>query len=259
MSFFTSLYNSLYNFKWLSSQKSNTSSAWSYFFLLIVLMTGLTTISMGYKLADAVPKIKQALYNELPEFQAEVKNGQLQVNNLVQPYVKSYSRLAIVVDTVSTSTIDINSYVKQGDRSVLLITKDAFTAYDAQDKSVKTQVLKEYSDFKTDRNGVLKIADGMFSKKIFAIVMAVLFILMLVFLFSAYLLSVLVFGFLFYSIAKQQKMNWKFKEVFNVGLFTITLPLILVQSTSIIYLNWIFVLVYTGWMYMVILKRDKIV
>lgn len=259
MSFFTALYNSLYNFKWLRNQRSNTSWAWGYFFLLIILVSGLSTITLGFKYFDTAPVIKKAVYNELPEFQAEVKNGQLQVSGLVQPYIKNYEKIAIVVDTVSTSTIDIKSFVKADGRSVLLITKDAFTAYDAQNKSTKTQTMKEIGDYKTDRTEILKKADIFFSNKMVWIVTVISFVVLIIFLSASNLLNILFFSFLFYTITKQQKLNWKFKEVFTVGLFTVTFPLILAQISPSLYLNWVFVLVFASFMYMAILKKDKIV
>lgn len=256
MSFFSTLYNSLYNFKWLRDQRNNSRWAWGYFFLLIFLVAGLSTISLGYKSMEEAPKIKQALYSELPEFQAELKNGQLQVNNLIQPYIKSYDKLAIVVDTVATSTVDVKSYVKQDGQSVMLIAKDVVTIYDAQDKSVKTQTLKEYGDLKFDRAGVLKIVDTMFSTKMFLIAVVVILVLMFIFLAASNLLNVLFFSFLFYTITKRLKSEWKFKEVFTVGLFTVTLPLVLTQVGTNMYLNWLSVLVFAGWMYLVVIKKD---
>ncbi|MFA6547396.1 MAG: DUF1189 family protein [Candidatus Magasanikbacteria bacterium] len=256
MSFFSTLYNSLYNFKWLRDQRNNSRWAWGYFFLLIFLVAGLSTISLGYKSVEEVPKIKQALYSELPEFQAELKNGQLQVNNLAQPYIKSYDKLAIVVDTVTTGTVDIKSYVRQDGQSVVLIAKDIVTVYDTQDKSIKVQSLKEFGDLKFDRAGVLKIVDTMFGTKMFLIAMIVILALMFIFLVASNLLNVLFFSLLFYTITKRLKSDWKFKEIFTVGLFTVTLPMILVQIGTNMYLNWMSVLVFAGWMYLVVIKKD---
>jgi hypothetical protein len=259
MSFFTALYNSLYNFKWLRNQRSNTSWAWGYFFLLIILVSGLSTITLGFKYFDTAPVIKKAVYNEMPEFQAEIKNGQLQVSGLVQPYIKNYEKIAIVIDTMSTSTVDIKSYIKADDQSVLLITKDAFTAYDAQNKSTKTQIMKDIGDYKTDRAEILKKADVFFSTKMIWIATVISFVVLFLFATASNLLNVLFFSFLFYTIAKQQKLTWKFKEVFTVGLFTVTFPLILSQMATTLYLNWVFVLVYASLMYFVVLKKDKVV
>lgn len=257
MSFFTALYNSLYNFKWLRNQRNNTSWAWGYFFLLIILVSGLSSIILGFKYFDTAPVIKKAVYNELPDFQAEIKNGQLQVSGLVQPYIKNYEKIAIVVDTVSTSTVDINNFVKGGDQSVLLITKDTFTAYDAQDKSTKTQTMKDIGDYKTDRTEILKKADVFFSNKMIWIATVVSFVVLFLFATVTNLLNVLFFSFLFYTISKQQKLTWKFKEIFTIGLFAVSLPIILTQAVPSMFLNWVFILVFAGWMYMAILKKDN--
>ncbi|GEM_PF-4550619 len=259
MSFFTSLYNSLYNFKWLRDQKNNSSWAWGYFFLLIILVSGLSTISLGFKYFEVAPTIKKTAYNELPEFQAEVKNGQLQVSGLVQPYIKIFENLVIVVDTVSTGTVNIKNFAKQEGQSVLLATKDAVEVYSASDKSVKSQAIKDFDGFKNDRAGVLKNIDTIFSTKMIWIVTAITFILLWLFLAGSNLLSILFFSFLFYTIAKRLKLDWRFKEVFTVGLFTITFPLILTQVSPSLYLNGVFTLFFVGLMYMVVIKKDKVV
>ena len=259
MSFFTTLYNSLYNFKWLRDQKSNSSWAWGYFFLLIILVSGLSTISLGFKYFDVAPDIKKNVHSELPEFQAEVKNGQLQVDGLVQPYIKTFENLVIVVDTVSTGTVDIKNFVKQEDQSVLLATKESIEVYNASDKSIKSQTVKDFDGFKNDRAGVLKNIDTITSTKMVWIAAAVIFVFLWLFLAASNLLNVLFFSFLFYTISKRQKLDWKFKEVYTVGLFTITFPLILAQVSPSLYLNLVFMVVFAGLMYMVILKKDKVV
>jgi len=163
------------------------------------------------------------------------------------------------VNTVSTSTVDIKNYIKANDQSILLVTKDAFTAYDAQNKSTKTQIMKDIGDYKTDRTEILKKADIFFSTKMILIATVISFVVLFLFATISNLFNVLFFSFLFYSIAKQQKLSWKFKEVFTVGLFTVTFPLILSQMAPTLYLNWVFVLVYASLMYFVVLKQDKVV
>lgn len=259
MSFFSTLYNSLYNFKWLRNQRNNKSWAWGYFLLLMILIAGLTSINLGFRYYDNAPVVKKNLYNELPEFQAEVKNGQLQVSGIEQPYIKNYSVVSVVVDTNSTSTVDIKNYIKQDGQSVLLISKNSFEVYNGNDKTIKTQTMKDFGDFKTDRTEILKKADVFFSNKMVAILTIISFVFLFFALTVKTLLNVLVFGFLFYTIAKQQKLNWKFKEVFNVGLFAVTLPMILTQAAPSVYLNWMFIVVFVAWMYMIILKKEKTV
>lgn len=258
MSFFSTLYNSLYNFKWLRDQKNNKSWAWGYFLLLMILVAGLTSISLGFKYYDSIPSVKNNLYKELPEFQAEVKNGQLEVSGIYQPYIKDYSSLAVVVDTNATNTLDIKSFAKQEKQSVLLVTKNNFEMYNGIDKTIKTQAIKDFDNFKTDRNEILKKAEVFFSGKMVVIFTVASLIILFVALTVKTLLNILVFSFLFYTIAKQQKTNWKFKEVFTVGLFAVTLPLILTQTAPGIYSSWSFVLLFSGWMYIVVLKKEKV-
>jgi len=141
---------------------------------------------------------------------------------------------------------------------VLLISRNAFEMYNGNDKTTKTQVVKDFGDFKTNRNEILQKADFIFSGKMVVILAMASFVILFIALTIKTLLNILVFGFLFYTIAKQQKTNWKFKEVFSVGLFTVTLPLILTQTVPVVYSSWSFMLLFVVWMYLVVLKKEKV-
>ncbi len=254
MRFFTSLYNSLYNFKWLRDQKNNRTWAWSYFFLLIFFVAGLNTITIGFAYLDKIPTIKQQIVNEVPEFQAVSKDGQLQVSGLTQPYIKNYQGIDLVVNTISTTTVYAKDFVTGTDKAVVLIAKDRVEVYNVDTKEIKTENIKDLGDFQTDRTKVLENADKLASNKTIAILTAFTFVALFIFLTVVNLLNVLLFSIAVYFIAKRKPAPWKFKEIFQVGLFAISFPMILTQFGSDVYANGLFAVVYAVWMYFAVLK-----
>jgi len=260
MRFFSSLYNSLYNFKWLRNQKDNASWAWGYFCLLIFLIAGLSVVTAGVGLWYGAPKIKEAIATNLPDFQAQISNGQLQVTGLEQPFEKRFNGVVVVVDTVTENIVDAKSFVDEGDVASLLITKNKVELYDSKKDQVRTELMAKMPNFVTDRTQVINQVNNILSERILRWMIVAMFVLLFVFLGVSNLLNVLFFSLLFYWIAKRKLLNWKFKEVFTVGLFTITLPMFLTYVLpAMFYMNFLFVLLYGGWMYMVILKKDKVV
>lgn len=254
MRFFTSLYNSLYNFKWLRDQRSNTAWAWSYFFLLIFFVAGLNTITIGFAYLDKIPSIKKQIVNEVPEFQAVSKDGQLQVSGLIQPYIKNYQGIDLVVNTIPTATVYAKDFVTGTDKAVILIAKDRIEVYNTETKEVKTETIKDLGDFTADRAKVLENADKLASNKTIAILIALTFVALFVFLTVVNLLNVLFFSTVVYFITKRKSDQWKFKEVFQVGLFAISFPMILTQFGSDLYVNGLFAVVFGVWMYFAVLK-----
>ncbi len=255
MRFFASFYNSLYNFKWLRDQRQNSSWGWGYFFLLVIFVSGMLTINLGYNYYDNAPELKKQISEVLPEFQAVSANGQLQVSGLTQPYVQHFNQFTIAVNTDATNTIAVKDFVTTSDKMVVLIAKDKLEVYNTQTQEVKTQSVKEFGDFNINRAEVLKNSNILFTNKAVAIVCAIAFVGLFIFLTIVNLLNVLLFGSVVYWIVKTSNKNWKFKEVFTVGLFAITLPMILTPFAP----KFIAMIIFAVWVYLAVVKTDKVV
>lgn len=254
MSFFNSLYNSLFNIKWLRDQKNNTSWAWGYFFLLVFLISGLAIITLGYKVFQELPNVKQKIATELPEFQAVVKNGELQVIGPSQPFVKEYGSMVFVVDTVSTGTVDIKNFVKNEESAGVLITKNKIEIYNPENKSVQT-VQPYENNFETNRSDIIKELNDFVSNKNVSIFLVLALIAVFIFLVISNLSSALLLSVIFYSITKRQKIDWKFKEIFGLSLFALTISMILDQFVPTPY-DWFLILIPAGLVYVAIFRKD---
>lgn len=257
MSFFNSLYNSLYNFKWLRQQRDNTSWAWSYFFLLTFFVTGLIVIPTAFKYFSDAPNWKATVSREIPEFQAQMKNGQLAVTGLSQPYIKKYDKAVIVVDTVSTTTISVQQFVSDGALGILA-TKDRIEVYNPQDKTTKTEVFAAGNDFQIDRNFILNWTDKILNNKTLTLFTLAFSVVIFLYLFVGSLLNIFFISLVFYYFGKKRNLDYKFKQVFCVGLFAVTLPMILDQLISVFPLmSLVWSLMLGVWMYWALFKSEK--
>lgn len=257
MSFFNSLYNSLYNFKWLRQQKDNTSWAWGYFFLLVFFVSGLIVIPTAFKYFSDAPTWKVKI-QELPDFQANLQNGQLQVTGVVQPYIKKYDQALVVVDTVSTSTLTVKQFVTDESQFTILATHDRLEIYNPQDKSVKTQAFVVGSDFQADRALVLSWSEKLLSNQMLSLFTLGFSFIILLYLIVGNLLNVFFVSLVFYQWSKKRKLDYKFKQVFTVGLFAITLPIILDQLiVGVPFLSLVWSLLFGVIMYWTLFKTEE--
>ncbi len=257
MSFFNSLYNSLYNFKWLRQQRDNTSWAWGYFFLLTFFISGLVVIPTAFKYFSDAPTWKARLSQELPDFKAQMSNGQLQVTGLAQPYIKKYDNAVIVVDTVSTGTLVVKQFVTSDSQVGILATRDRLEIYNPQDQTVKTQAFAAGTDFQADRNLVLSWADKLLNNRMLSLFTLAFSIIILLYLVVGNLLNIFFISLVFYQWSKKRKLDYKFKQVFTVGLFAITLPLILEQlNVGIPFMSLVWSLLFAVIMYWALFKSE---
>lgn len=258
MSFFNSLYNSLYNFKWLKEQRDNTSWAWGYFFLLVFLITGLSVIPNAINFFRESPNWKNTISKELPDFKAKVTQGKLQVEQLPQPFVKQYGEVVVAVDTVSTGTLSVKQFLVNDQLVGILATADRLEFYNPQDKSVKIEPFSSTGDFVTDRAQVLNNVDKILNKRMLSLFAAVYFVTLFAFIAIGNLLNILLFSVIFYQLGKRRQINFSFKQVFNIGLFASTLPIILSQALPIYpILNFIWMILFGVWMYYTLFKVEK--
>jgi len=229
MWFLESIYKSFYDHKWLSAQKHKTGKAFGYFFLFVLLASVLTFAPLTVKFSKLLNQGQDILQNNVPDFTAEIKDNNLMVTGLEQPFVQETSyegeKVIVVVDTVSSTTVpSIKDYRKSSDNYVLLVTKDQFAFYDAGEK--KTEIY-EFSDIGEDfsftKNNIVDFINKFGG--------SIRYLLIFLFLFFAYLtvavgklIYIIFWSLLLFLLASIVKNGWKYQEIFIISLFAITLP-----------------------------------
>lgn len=166
---------------------------------------------------------------EAPNFQAVLNNGAFTIAGVPQPLViKGLGENFIVaLDTASTTTSTVDSYLDSSAQSGLLVTNEKVELYNGVTGEQKTQNWKGTPDFSINKTKLNELV-GKYLNFSWLAAGSVLFFL-LVFIGNVIvrlmaLLSVVVIVFI---LAKFARQSWKFKELFTIGLFAITLPLLL--------------------------------
>lgn len=253
MRFFASFYKSLSNFSWLK-EKKQYSGGWSYFVLLVFFLSGLSAIFIFFSALNLVNFLQNQI-NQAPEFKLELKDGVLSAANIAQPfkYTVAEDNTQLIVDTGNTA--NIQNYAGAG-QNVVLVAKDKAVMYNAKSGQTKEESFKELPNFTLDKATVLKTLGFLNSTQGRAIFITGFMVAQLLVLFIMYLANILFCSFLIYLLAKK-RLGVTFKEVFNIGLFAITLPAVL-QLVFTYTLGWqILTVALFVYLYIIVLKNNK--
>ncbi|KKQ40996.1 MAG: hypothetical protein US58_C0007G0007 [Candidatus Magasanikbacteria bacterium GW2011_GWA2_37_8] len=259
MWFFSSLYKSLYNLPWLRQQKGDHGKAWGYFFLLMFLVVGLTLIPLFVGLPKGVSTIQSKFASDVPSFAADLKGGELVVTELVQPYVVKENEMVLVIDTVTTSPMQLSDYLTTNDTSGILITKDRLEIYNANNQQSRAQLWSGMPDYSITKDQALTALNKFLRWPILILICLGLFILYFIGLSIGRLAFILFWGFVVWLVAIMAKKNWSYREIFNVSLYATTLPLLftLILSTSGASIRFLSTLLFVGLMVAVIFVKEE--
>lgn len=259
MWFFASLYRSLFDFRWLKERRNNSGSAWSYFFLFIFLISGLILIPLFVQMPGSLKELRIAAEKNVPDFQADLKGGQLTVNNLAQPYIVKEKDFVLVVDTATTTNIQVKNWLETPAMSGVLITKDQFEIYNAPEKSTRIQSWKDIPDYSTTKGDLLAMADKILKPAALYLIGLIMFVGAFIGLTVTKLLTLLIVTFLAFTINNFAKKGWTFKQLFNVGLFAVTLPSVLIIALGWVggRVSFVYSLILLAVLLVVIFKKDN--
>lgn len=232
MWFFTSLYRSLFDFRWLKERKNNSGQSWSYFFLFLFLLTGLTLIPFLLGMPSGIKEMRSLAEKNLPDFKAEWRGGELSVTQLEQPFVWNEKDFVLVVDTATTTNLQLKDWLKSPTVSGVLITKDRAEIFDANKSSGRVQYWKEIPDYSITKTELLVKADKWLSPMMIYLFSVLMFLGLYVGLIVSKLFALLLVTVLVFAINNFAKKGWSFKRLFNVGLFAMTLPSIALTALS---------------------------
>jgi len=223
--------NSLYNLKWISAQRNEKKLAWGYFFVLVFLTSLVISIPSVRLLPIALGTVKTDIENSVPDFNAEFKNGTLNVTKLAQPFITRVNEekgtLLIVVNTMATSTLNVTEYTTSTEDSVMLISSKNFTFYDSTKINTESFSFTSIKDFSFDKNYVLQKLGKVVSGPFMFLIIFVLMVLIYVFTVIGKLLYLLIWALVVFLINLAFKKKWSYGQVYTVSLFAITVPILL--------------------------------
>ncbi len=229
MEFLKKFYQSLYDFRWLATKRTETKKNWQYFFLLVLFVSFLSVLPAIWGLPMAVDKGKDFLDKNVPDFMAEMKGGELTVTGLEQPFVREIGdekeRAVLVVDTVATNTVEVNSFIRTSTDNVILLTKNSFTIRNGNMAKTEIRDWKNVPNGQLDKNTVMRWADSFRGKWVYLFT-AILFVLLFVGTVISRIIFIAFMSLWIWIVARIAKRELTYGNVFVMGLLAITLPLV---------------------------------
>lgn len=224
MQFLFALYYSLWDLPWLKNARLAPQKAWGYFLVLMTVFTALFFIPVAFSLPQSVRDFQTVVAKDLPSFQAVWTNGSLVVSGVQQPYVSKGEGYVLVVDTVSTTTIDLQKYLETKQQKVLLITKNKMAALDGATGEQQSQDWDTDFSWSVNKEQVVAwlAAHTSFGNLIVISLILLVIIFVSVVLSKLWLLAVVTSIVLLLSMLMRR--GWRWGELFVIGLYGMTLP-----------------------------------
>ena len=231
MSFFVAWYRSIVDLRWLRTQRKETNKAWMYAIFFLLVMGVVRDSYLLWGIPSFIHEARTGIAQSLPNFRAEIKNGELIVTDLPQPYTYRLPTedgdvaLKVVVDTLSTSTPAISDITPSDEETVVLITKTAMTIRSDGGRT-QTQEWRTMPDGTLTKEQVTNFLQY-WAGRIGYFIAPVLIVLFFIFGTLGKLIYLALLSLVVWLVTLFAKRDWKYKEIFTVGLFALTAPTML--------------------------------
>src|SRR3989339_1458893 len=231
MEFIRKFYHSLYDYKWIAAQKNEVGKNWQYLLFLCLFFAFLTVLPALWAMPKIMQRGQDYLNKNIPDFSVEIKDGKLVVDKLDQPFIREVvddknERTVMVVDTVTTSTLDASSFAKSDTDNVILVTKDGFVLRGGEGSKTEIQNFKNFPSGKWDRSMLLGWFDKLRGGWGYGFT-AILFVFIFVTTVLGEMVYIAFMSLWIWIIARVAKRNWNYSQIFHMGLLIVTLRLVL--------------------------------
>lgn len=262
MKFFSSVYNSLFNIAWLKERRKSAGHAWGYFFLLMLIVSAFYTIPMMVVLPGGLRQATETVQTSIPDnFKAQVKNGELTISGVIQPIIfrdPKNNDFVVIVDTTSTSSLSLSTYLREGDRGGVLITKEKIETYNPPRSQIV--YMREIADIEVKKADIINVANWFASPTVITIFSLILVIIILIGIVIWKLWAVLFATLGALIISALFRRGWKFGELFTMALYAITLPTIVSFALFAVSISvpWLHFIILLSFMMAVVLTKSLV-
>lgn len=219
----------LEDYKKLIVQK--ISKTISYIVILMLIFALFLTLAFTYKISKKISVVKQYIEQNIDIL--EYNNGKL---NIVQKEnsninVDELLETKIIIDTSNELTTEqINKYQEQIKQyyNGIIILQDKVMVKTELSSAISTITFEEITNsinlVKIEKQDILNI----FSNKLLYVVLyTLIFVYLFVIYLSSVLLDAILYAFLAYLVGICSNMRIRFKNVYNIAIYSLTLPIIL--------------------------------
>lgn len=175
---------------------------------------------------DAGKAVK--IINEMPDFDASIKDGKLSVTKLKQPHhQKVDEKFSIVIDSAELNPEPVKNFVTSTAVSYIFFGKESLEIYDSETGRKSLTSWSQFPDYELNKNSLLESFSKASKLPYSILVTLVVFLFFYTAIFIGKIYSVLVISMIVSVFSKLTMNNWKWKEIFTITLFATTLPSIL--------------------------------
>jgi hypothetical protein len=238
MKFFYAAYHSIFDIDWLRQKKLALS--WSYFFILSAFFTGIIVLIFVVQIPSIIGRAKQVVSENIPpNFKVTLNQGLLSVEGIDQPFVYKdldVGNFLLVVDTVSTSTLSLQPFLTDQYSSGVLVDRQKIEIFDAEHARDQIQLWKSFPEFVITKSSLTNWVSHIHPSYIFIFVVVFAVVIYIAIVINT-LIGLLIASLLSFVVSLLVKGGWKFKELFAVGLYAVTLPLLISLVFQLVSLN----------------------
>jgi len=250
MFYLKAFFNSLYNVSWLNKNRKE--------FLAVIY-----TAFIFRTIPDELGKIKAVVNDKMPEFSLSIENGELNVENLEQPFIQinhdEEGTFVFVVDTTAKEEPLLTDYIDTKTEDAFLATKNNVYIHNSKTGQTNIQSLSAFNGLSLSKKKIevflSKYSDGI-PFFLFFILLAVFYVAVTV----KKLVYLLLISLLIWFVARFGKEDeWKYSEVYTVGMYAITLPSLI--STILFIIGYgapfLYTILLTLLMFFVVFMKEK--
>ena len=207
-----------------------------YIAILMLIFAFFSTLSVTYVFHNTVQNVGKYIDENLSEL--NFKEGVLSIkakNNPEEAIIideNSNFNGKIIIDTASLTEEQVNSYIndiqKYSNGAIILKDKILIKTYDI---SMQTIILKDLSDeihlVNLEKSDIINFINGKSLYKVDVIFFVTIFIVLYINNLALVLLDAVLYSLLGYLLGAFSRIKLKFSAVYNIAIYSLTLPILL--------------------------------
>ncbi|MBD3311568.1 MAG: DUF1189 domain-containing protein [Candidatus Magasanikbacteria bacterium] len=222
--------NSLFNFAWIRERRKDMGKAGAYFIFFVLFVSLLYSVFFAWKIPQAVKGLHEGVINQVPDFSLQIEDGRLNVDKLEQPFVlesrEGDEDFLLVVDTKTDEKLVIEDFIDPMRESGVLITRNKVMMHDSKQGQTRVQFFSDIDGVEFDKDDMVywvgRFTDGLPYFAFFIILLSVFVGLVI-----GKLVYLLIISLIVWIAAQFGHKNYKYQEIYTLGMYGITLPTLL--------------------------------
>lgn len=228
--------------RWLREQRKDIARASKYFLGIILVISLVDAIVFSHAFLRDVNGVSKKALEVAPNLSIERKDGNLKASGITEPFVfetiTDGQPILIYIDTTTSSAAIPSANLlqaKEKNTFLIAVTSDVVRFVEGEtgkEQKITAAELPENSVIPYGKTAK-RIQEFTDSKRSLAVVAAIMTLILFVFYTIAELVYLAAITLLMWGVARAKKYVWTYSELFTVGLFAITAPMLIDEILSL--------------------------